>query len=633
MRLERRKYFINMREKDNIIICESVAILIKDHISNRAKIIMFKARNGFLIIASILLFISCSDSQTTKQNLSVKNVMDDVITRLYKEVPPDKYKSIDDDFMLSFLTEDEKTVLATKYQYFKVNVPVTVSLMRNTKQPKIPFWLEDSGFKKIDGKVINMVNEYEIWQKDFEPGWVNLGINGFDMHRAVYFICVGPKNPGDDMKITDRYPEKYSLETMKKGAFTYHDWSDLVIDELPEILVGQVLFTTVRGRAREAHVEGAFRTTKFPSSNNPDQVTLTWSANPVNSIDIQWRTNTTVEDGFVKYWKKNESDTLIAKASLFMMEDRMLYNDRYINRFTAHLDKLQDGSEYNYIVGSEKSNKWSDVRNFKTEKKDQNNFSFIWFGDTHRAQNWGELLQQANERHKETAFYSIVGDVVSTGLYRSDWDDFFGYAKDVFSYKPLMPIPGNHDRQDGLGSWMYYEIFALPKNGPEKVHPESTYTFEYGNALFLMIDSTHPNEAQTGWIEEKLKNTKAVWKFVMLHFPPYNFEEPYLDIQEEWGGIFDKYHVDMVMSGHIHYYMRSKPINNGKVVNSFKEGTVYTVSIGTNGNHDDIGEEPYAAKRYKDGQFYQHLKIENNVLKYTSYNKEGDIADQFSIVK
>ncbi|MCK5470368.1 MAG: fibronectin type III domain-containing protein, partial [Cyclobacteriaceae bacterium] len=310
-------------------------------------------RNGFLIFTSILLFISCSDHQTAEENLSVKNVMDDVITRLYKEVPPEKYNSIDDDFMLNFLTEDEKSVLATKYQYFKVNVPVTVSLIRDVKQPTLPFWLEAAGFKKTDGIVKNEVFEYEVWQKDFELGWVNLGINGFDMHRTVYFLCIGPKNPGDELQITDRYPAQYSMETMEKGAFTYHDWSDLKITEFPKELEGQALFTTVRGRAREAHVKGAFRATKFQSSNDPDQIMLSWSANPVNSVDIQWRTNTSVDDGVVKYWMKDISDTSITKAGLFMMEDRMLYNDRYIHRFTAHVNHLQRGSEYEYIVGSE----------------------------------------------------------------------------------------------------------------------------------------------------------------------------------------------------------------------------------------------------------------------------------------
>lgn len=587
-----------------------------------------------LILTTVILFFSCTETKKEEQKemTSIKAVMDNVITRLYEKVDPKDYDSIDDAFMLKFLTDKEKTTLATRYQYFKVDVPVTVSLMRQLGH-KAPFWLEDSGFVKTDEIVKNEVFDYEVWQKDFEAGWVNLGIPGFDMNRVVYFISVGPKNGNEELKISERYPEEYSLEVFKKGAFTYHDWSGLKITDLSKALEGQVLFTTVRGRAREAHVEGAFRKTIFPSSGQPDQIMLTWSGDPTNSVDIQWRTKTTVEVGTVQYWKKNTTDTISLNAPASVMEDRMLFNDRYINRFTANLKNLDAGSTYDYRVGAVGEKSWSTVRNFKTEAKDAEEFSFIWFGDTHRDPEWAEMLNDAALRHPETAFYSIVGDLVTTGLFRTEWDMLFGYSKDVFSYKPLMPIPGNHDRQDGLGAWMYYQLFSLPKNGPEKVDPESTYAFEYGNALFLMIDSTQPNEAQTQWIEHQLKNSSATWKFVMLHFPPYNFEEPYLDIQQEWGGLFDTYHVDMVMSGHTHYYMRSKPINNGKVVDSFKDGTVYTISIGKNSDHNDIGEEPYAEKRFKKGQFYQHMTLTGNTLKYTTYNKTGEIVDSLLIKK
>ena len=590
---------------------------------------------NLLIASTLLLCFSCSE--TSKKNdtgtATVKSTMDDVITRLYNQVPQGKYQSIDDTFMLDFLTEKEKKVLATQYQYFTVNVPVTVSLMRHVEQATVPFWLAESGFKKTGEKVRNESYEYEVWQKDFEPGRVNLGIPGFDMHRPIYFITVGPQNIADELEITERYPSEYSLEVMEKGAFTYHDWSDLKITEYPKQLEGQILFTTVRGRAREAHVEGAFRKTLFPSSDKPDQIVLTWSGDPTNSVDIQWRSNTSVKKGNVIYWKKGTTDTLSTDASVSVMEDRMLYNDRYVHRFTTHLEHLDEGTVYEYKVGSKDRDSWSGTRNFKTEPKDTDEFSFIWFGDTHKDPEWAKNLQAANLRHPETAFYSIAGDHVTIGLYRDQWDEFFGYEKDVFSYKPLMSVLGNHDRQDGLGAWMYYQLFSLPKNGPEKVHPESTYAFEYGNALFLMIDCTHPNEDQTEWIENQLKNTKATWKFAMFHFPPYNFEEPYPDIQQEWGGLFDKYHVDMVMSGHIHYYMRSKPMNQGKVVNSYKDGTVYAISIGKEGRHEDIGEEPYAAKRFKEGQFYQYMAIKGSVLKYTTYNDKGEIVDAFEIKK
>ncbi len=38
------------------------------------------------------------------------------------------------------------------------------------------------------------------------------------------------------------------------------------------------------------------------------------------------------------------------------------------------------------------------------------------------------------------------------------------------------------------------------------------------------------------------------FQFAMFHFPPYNYEEDYFVIRKEWCTLFDKYHVDMVMS-------------------------------------------------------------------------------------
>jgi 3',5'-cyclic AMP phosphodiesterase CpdA len=176
-------------------------------------------------------------------------------------------------------------------------------------------------------------------------------------------------------------------------------------------------------------------------------------------------------------------------------------------------------------------------------------------------------------------------------------------------------------------------LFSLPKNGPEKVDPESSYAFEYGNALFVMIDATSEVGDHTRWIEEKLSASNATWKFVMFHFPPYNFEEPYLDIQEAWVPIFDKYHVDMVMGGHIHYYMRSNPMNNGKVVDDFAKGTVYAISISIPSKHDNMEAEPYAVKQYGEGYFYQHMEIDGKVMKYTSTDSNGEIQDELIIQK
>jgi hypothetical protein len=591
-------------------------------------------KNTLQLFVTIFLFYACKSTPVIDDSLTVSEAMDDVVTRIYNEVPAAEYGSIDDDFVLQFLLPAEKKAFATRYQYFTVNVPVRVSLMRHIDQKTIPFWLAESEFNRTQLRVKNETGyEYEVWQRDYPAGKIELGVNGFDKHRPVYFVTVAAIDTTQQLIITELFPSQYDVVTMEKGAFTYHDWSGLLLTEVPDELAGQKLLTTVRGRARESHIIGAFRNTPFPSSTNADQVVLTWSRSPSTTVDVQWRTNTTVNDGAVRYWRDSNSDTLLIEGTRNVVEDRMLFNDRYIHRFTAELDNLIAGAHYHYQVGSPKNQSWSEPKDFSTQTDNQQNFTFVWFGDTHCLPDSGKLVSLANKQNKDAAFYAIAGDVVSTGLNRDDWDKLFHFSGDVFSRKPLMPVPGNHDRQDGLGAQLYYDLFSLPKNGPEKVDSESSYSFEYGNALFLMIDATSEVSDHSAWIEEKLASSKATWKFAVFHFPPYNFEEPYLDIQEAWVPLFDKYHVDMVMGGHIHYYMRSHPMNKGKVVDAFSKGTVYAISISIPSSHDNMTNEPYAVTQFDRGYFYQRMEIKGNSLKYSAVDANGAVRDEFEIRK
>ena len=148
-----------------------------------------------------------------------------------------------------------------------------------------------------------------------------------------------------------------------------------------------------------------------------------------------------------------------------------------------------------------------------------------------------------------------------------------------------------------------------------------------------MVDVTSPIDIQTSWIEDQLAHTDATWKFVMFHFPPYNWEEPYFNIQKAWDPIFDKYHVDMVMSGHIHYYMRSNPMKDGKVVKSYNDGTAYVISVGIPTGPRAITDELYAAVRNTEGDLYQYMKIDGNQLTYKAVNSANKLIDSFSIKK
>lgn len=585
--------------------------------------------NRFLIPLIILLeIITCSKNQ-----LSVKEVMDHIVTRLYAARPMQDLALLDDKAIMEFITAREKKVLATKYWCFDINVPAVVSVMRHLDQQVVPFWLPEAGFHKTEMMVTNEHYTYEVWQKTFAPGRVELGINGFDKHRPHYLVSVGAQNPGAQLELTNFFPEHQYVATLDTGAFTYHDWDELVLLQVPEAIRGHQLLTTVRGRAREAHLIQAFRTTPFPSSEQPDQLLLTWSDDPRTTQTIQWRTSTRINDGVVRYWQDTTHKKIDVVADKIVLEDRLLQNDRFIHRFTAILTGLTPGSTYHYIVGSPTRDVWSDTAEFRTAPNDTAAFTFVYFGDTHRSPHWGQLINTACTRQPQTAFYLIGGDVVSTGLYRDDWDQLFAYGASVINHRPLMPALGNHDDQDGLGAWMFYELFELPDNGPATIPPEAAYSFDYGNALFLVLAATMPVADQVEWLEQKLSSTKAIWKFAIFHFPPYSHEEDYPEIRQKWGALFDRYHVDMVMSGHVHYYMRSKPMYNQQPVAAPAAGTIYLISIAIPNEYHNIPLQDYAAVCFSGEMLYQTFAINRNRLVFRTYNIEGDIRDQFILEK
>ncbi|MCO5237795.1 MAG: metallophosphoesterase family protein [Chitinophagaceae bacterium] len=582
----------------------------------------------FIVLASLVILNSCADKGIREQ--MVKEVMDKTVTSLYKTMSEQDLASLNDEQVMQLFNDGEKQVLATRHWMFDVNVPVTVSVMRSQAQQTVPFWLEPAGFVKTGQTMKNEQITYEVWQKKFAAGQVGLGVNGFENYSLHYFVSVAPLDKNDRLELSNFFPSNQYVGELQDSAFVYHDWTELVLTGVPDNMKGQKLLTTIRGRGTESQLIGAFRKTTFPSSATPDQVMLTWSSDPATGIDIQWRTDTIINTGEVHYREKGTDRVMTVSAERFRMEDRYLMNDRYINRFTAQLRNLKPGTTYEYQVSP--STNWTEKYTFSTEAADSS-FSFIWTGDTHHSPTIAKLYNLADQHHPDAAFYSIAGDLVSEGLHRDQWDDLFDFTKEVISRKPLMAVIGNHDTRRGLGAWMYRELFSYPKNAPAGVHQEHTYSFEYKNALFLMIESTASVDTQKVWIEEQLAKSNATWKFVMFHFAPYNWDEPYFDIQSVWVPVFDKYHVDMVMNGHFHYYMRTRPMKAGEVVPSHKEGTVYVESIGIPTKPKERPDEPYAAVRNFDGDIYQHVKIAGNKLSFTAINADNKVIDAFTIQK
>jgi 3',5'-cyclic AMP phosphodiesterase CpdA len=124
-----------------------------------------------------------------------------------------------------------------------------------------------------------------------------------------------------------------------------------------------------------------------------------------------------------------------------------------------------------------------------------------------------------------------------------------------------------------------------------------------------------------------------MWKIAVTHFPPYATEDSYPEIRKSWCSLFDKYHVDLVLSGHIHQYFRSYPVNNEKVVSDPKEGTIYISSVTVEPREPEPASEKYNCVYANRGGLYQIISIDHNTLEFTSKCIDETIIDKFQLNK
>jgi 3',5'-cyclic AMP phosphodiesterase CpdA len=583
---------------------------------------------------------------------SIHDTMAGVIDRLKLKLPMESLQGISPELAVEFLTDQERKILGTSYWMFDVNVPVTVSVMRDRDQAEPHFWLTDQNWLKTEQLVQADGTSYEVWQKNFSAGHVGLGTNGFRRHWRHYFVTVQAQDSGavqaqnivavqaQDTKgkvsIRNMYPGMHRIARMTEGTPVFVYDSEYQLEKIPALLQGAVLVQAVENRVYETLLVDLFRSTPFPATPSPDQIVLTWSDAPATTQSIQWRTDTSVASTALRYREANHGDTIVnVPAETLPLIDSGLVNDSECHRHTVTLSNLTPATTYEYALAVGAG--WTKWIPFTTAPGQARPFKFIYMGDAQNGlDTWGRLIQKAHANEPDTAFYIMAGDLINRGIQRDDWDLFWHNAQGVFDRRQLVPAIGNHEDQGANGPWMYLDMFALPKNGSDAIAKERSYSFTYSNALFVVLDTNADIKAQTPWLEEQLANSAATWKFVVYHHPAYS-SGPRRDnplVRKWWSPLFDKYHVDMALQGHDHAYLRTYPIKDNQRVESPEEGTVYVVSVSGTKFYDqaDPWYEEFGMTKVSTYQVLD-LTIEGATMTYKAYDIDGKIRDQLVIKK
>jgi hypothetical protein len=235
------------------------------------------------------------------------------------------------------------------------------------------------------------------------------------------------------------------------------------------------------------------------------------------------------------------------------------------------LEGLRPDTVYHYQVTA--GDAVSGHASFRTAVKAGTPFKFTVYGDTQALNAYHKQVVAMSHRLSPD-FYMVLGDLVSEGDAEDQWQKWFDAEQIQLKKTPFFPVKGNHD---GTGEVLqrYFPMMRKWFN----------YSFQYGNAHFVNVTVhrrgiTDPelndklkNETN-GWLETDLAaaraNPEIDWIFVMRH-------QPYIEsrLLQSWPEAFDKYHVDFVLSGDKHYYLRSVPLRQGK---ADPDGTMCIIS-------------------------------------------------------
>jgi predicted phosphodiesterase len=302
------------------------------------------------------------------------------------------------------------------------------------------------------------------------------------------------------------------------------------------------------------------------------------------------------------------------------------------------LTGLSPDSDFYYRIVTNASNLNSSSNAFHTARAaDDPYFAFAVVGDS------GDCSPEAEQvatqvLNAQPDLMLHVGDMAYPSGEDWSYDEcFFSPYRDVLKTVPVFPSLGNHDVETAGGA-PYLASFVVPENATNPAHRKRYYSFDYGNAHFIALDTELDNEQgvanrdQRTWLENDLANaTNATWKFIYFHRPPYSSgnhgSAP--DVRQIVAPLAQKYNVDVVFSGHDHSYERTAPLLDDQLSDN---GVTYIVTGGGGRILYPVGQSEWTAFS---GSFshFMYVDIEDQTLTLQAIDRAGNVQDQYVLTK
>jgi len=228
-----------------------------------------------------------------------------------------------------------------------------------------------------------------------------------------------------------------------------------------------------------------------------------------------------------------------------------------------------------------------------------------------------ETAQRMQQTFSKFAFTFVImlGDNIYGGKTASDMRRKFDIPYKPFTDAGVLFYAslGNHDDTNQR----FYKLFNM--NG------ERYYTYKKGNMQFFALDSNYMDPTQLAWLQKELSTSKSDWKICYFHHPLYSsgaFHGSSTELRGILEPMFLKYGVQVVFSGHEHFYERIKP----------QKGIAYFI-IGNSAKlrKGDITKTDLTAKGWDQGYAYMLMEISGDDLFYQVLGENGQTIDEGSV--
>lgn len=209
----------------------------------------------------------------------------------------------------------------------------------------------------------------------------------------------------------------------------------------------------------------------------------------------------------------------------------------------------------------------------------------------------------------------LLGDLVypSGDPDRLDETVFAPFGAVLDQGSDLLAILGNHDVVEGRDDEML-SMLGMPGRW---------WSRTYGPVLVVGLDSTRPDDPdQLAFLEETLSASDATWKIVALHHAPYSagYQGSSEAVRAAFVPLFERYGVQLVISGHDHDYQRSDVIN----------GVTYVVS-GAGSGRRLTGTDSFTEVAYAFVHFLDIAAFDDRIV-VRAVAANGEVADEFELV-